>query len=439
MRCLTLACFVVSASLTTAASADDMPFPPRQSEICVPSGGRKILDKKKLARYLLQKYPFNIAAVPDSDIHPPLSNLDLSRRIIADPGICKDNKFCKPTDQASIAAIRGSLAVILIGQMPGYLPSSQVEPDEFIKGANEQNEVVCQEVGGKPVEAPGALFAPPPKSTSNFRVRGKASDLYVDRSQQKDFQATSSATMTFSGDQIASKHSTAIQGVIGYVIPTKGVLGNNGERLDIIPYVQGNDQQAVTHNKRTVTSQTIDGGLLLSAFLLTENGAHPIGHVINLRSDFLNDYQDGSQILSETFQYIPIVNAALNDFIRVIPERDDFASIKPIFDIRVDGGTYIDKGTNVIAASHPDYLRAGGQAGATLVSDSPLLPLTLTSTYTWLGALAGNVDIWYFSNSATLNLDPNKYFGITLAYSKGVREDTAKTEDLWTLGLSGKF
>src|SRR5262245_37340490 len=101
------------------AVAQELPFPPRQAEICIDSGGRKIVDKRKLARYLLTKHPFNAAAVPDD---PPGANgnLDLPRRIIADPAICVGNKACKKADQESVAGIRGSMAALLIGAIPGF-------------------------------------------------------------------------------------------------------------------------------------------------------------------------------------------------------------------------------------------------------------------------------------------------------------------------------
>jgi hypothetical protein len=174
---------------------------------------------------------------------------------------------------------------------------------------------------------------------------------------------------------------------------------------------------------------------LASLFLVSSS---EFGHVLNFRPDFLFDFQDDSRLLTGRLQYIPVVRGFLNDFIRFVPDRDDFASFKPVLDLRAEAGVYTQKGTNPIALAEPRIVRLGGQAGITIVSDSLYVPLSFSASYLWLEGILGR-DIGYFSSSLTWHLDPKKYFGITATYSKGEREDTAKREDQWTIGLTARF
>ncbi len=128
----------------------------------------------------------------------------------------------------------------------------------------------------------------------------------------------------------------------------------------------------------------------------------------------------------------------INDYRRFLSYRDDIASFKPILDLRLDNGVYTNRGATA-AAANKDFVRVGGQIGIGIVSDNPYVPLSFLSTYTGLYGAAGEVNIGYFSNSITLPLDPNKYFGLTANYSNGNREDTGKREQLWTIGISGRF
>lgn len=432
----TAAVLAAAAVAAHAALAQDLPFPPRQSEICVESGGRRIVDKKKLARYLLTKFPFNAAAVPEGT-EQAYPGVDLNRRIIADPQICQGNSFCKKNDQDSLAGIRGNMAALLLGSIPGYRPTVVMDPEAYILGSNEDGAIVCEQTDGRPVEAPGAVFTPPPKTASPVRVRGKATDLYIGRDQPKDFQGTSQAIVSYAVDDIAGKDTATVKGAIGYAIPTD-LLKGSGQRFDLVPYVETNtvivDPQPGSKTKPSAT-QTLNAGLLASLFLVSSS---ELGHVLNIRPDLLFDFQDDSQLLAGKLQYIPVVRGFLNDFIRFVPDKDDFASFKPVLDFRAEAGVYTAKGINPIALDEPHILRFGGQAGITIVSDSALVPLSFNASYTWLDAIVGR-DIGYFSGSLTWHLDPKKYFGISVTYAKGEREDTAKREDQWTIGLTGRF
>jgi hypothetical protein len=312
-----------------------------------------------------------------------------------------------------------------------------MDPEAYIVGGNEDGAIVCEQQAGRPVEAPGAVLVPPPKTTSKVRVRGKATDLYIDRDQQKDFQGTSQAIASYAVDDVAGKDTATLKGAVGYAIDT-GLLKDSGQRFDLVPYVETNTVFVNPHKgskTKASATETINTGVLASLFLISSS---ELGHVLNFRPDYLYDLQDDSQLLTARLQYVPVVRGLLNDFIRFVPDRDDLASFKPILDLRADLGVYTQRGTNPLALDEARLARLGGQAGITIVSDSSLVPLSFTATYTWLEGLAGQ-DIRYFAGALTWSLDPKKYFGITATYSKGTREDTAKEEDMWMLGLTGRF
>jgi hypothetical protein len=86
-----------------------------------------------------------------------------------------------------------------------------------------------------------------------------------------------------------------------------------------------------------------------------------------------------------------------------------------------------------------DFSRVGGMAGIVVDSDNKSIPISLSSTYTLLRDINGGVDIGYFANTLSWHLDPDKYFGLSASYVSGRREDTAKEEQIWKIGLTGKF
>jgi hypothetical protein len=430
------AVIVLAVTGVSAALAQDLPFPPRQSEICIDDGGRRIVDKRKLARYLLTKFPFNAAAVPEGteQLHP---GVDLSRRIIADPQICQGNAFCKKSDQESLAGIRGNMAALLLGSIPGYRPTVVMDPEAYILGSNGEGAIVCEQAQGRPVEAPGAVFTPPSKASSPLRVRGKANDLYIDRDQQKDFQGTSQAVASYAIDGLAGKDTATLKGAIGFAIPTD-LLKGRGQRLDLVPYVETNTVIVEAHagsKTKPSASETLNVGVLASLFLVSSS---ELGHVLNLRPDYLVDFQDDSQLLTGKLQYIPVARGLLNDFIRIVPDRDDLASLKPVLDLRATAGVYTERGVDPIALEERYILRLGGQAGLVIVSDRRDVPLSFSTSYLWLEGILGR-DIGYYTGTLTWHLDAKKYFGLSASYSRGEREDTAKREDQWTIGLTGRF
>jgi hypothetical protein len=105
-----------------------------------------------------------------------------------------------------------------------------------------------------------------------------------------------------------------------------------------------------------------------------------------------------------------------------------------MLDFRLDTGTYANRGLASVAKTHIDYVRLGGQAGLSIILPS-YFPVTFTTSYIGLFGARGNVDIGYFANSLSYPLVKD-YVAITASYTNGNREDTAKREQLWLVGLS---
>jgi hypothetical protein len=421
------------------AMAADKPFPPPQKEVCTASN---IVDKDKLADYLLTKFPVNVRAL-QSTTDPTLQRLSLLRQllaspILADPSQCKT---CSASDKASLSAIQGNMAQVLAGSLKlSFDPSSPVDPNVYFRApTNEENAIRCIVANGQPVEAPSALYTPPEKSQSNFRIRGAAADLYVDRSATQDFAATSKATIDFNDNGTAKTRTDKFVADIGYRIPITTFDSMPGSRLELIPYA-GTSRNIVTVGKGSKTkpsaSETADLGALTSMYLVTGSGPTPFGHLINFRPDYLFDLQDDSQLLTANLQYLPVINSIINSFRPVITGNDSFASYKIIFDLRNDNGVYTNRGKASVASSHKSFSRLGGQVGLAVLSDYEPLPLSFTSTYTGLYGISGNRNISYFVNTLTFYLDSNKYWGISASYANGVKEDTAKRDQQWDIALS---
>jgi hypothetical protein len=424
-------------------------FPPDPAAICVPAanGAGKIVDKRALAKALLADFPISGLALSGS-ITITKNDPDTSKRIIAvaTPGFCKNNPDCGDADKKSIASIDGRLAGLFGTQQAGFRAPAGVDQNAWFSGPNEQNAMVCEIPAGTAVASTAPILKPPAKESSPIRVRGKVADLYIDRSQN-DFKSTSQATLSFAGDGVAKTQTNTLTGVIGYAIP--GVVGNErGQRGDLVPYVAVNRVivNAFSGSKsKPSANETVSLGVTGSLFLNNETGT--FGQIINLRPDFLFDLQDDSRLASLNLQWIPIAgelletsgdssfHLGLNYFHPLWP---GVVSYKPLFDLRLDGGTYTDRGLPAVAHTHVDYLRVGGMAGISLISDVANVPLTFSSSYVGLYAASGRQNVGYFSNTLSFNLF-NDYVTPSATYSNGNREDTGKREQLWLVGLSARF
>ncbi len=434
--------FVLAITWSTTALAQDLPFPPPQKDICT---ANNIVDKDKLSAYLLKKYPVSILALESLDNTAPVS-VPPARRVLAsglleNPATCTT---CSDSDKANLRAIATNMAFLLLGyESASFAPTMQrVAPNVYFQGTSTDNALQCVVENGVPVEAPGALLRKPEPAKSLFRARGKATDLYVDRADKSEFETASKASIDFGEDHVAKKTTHKITAAVGYAFSEDLPAYGSGSWLEYIPYAGANWNVVKVGSGGTgkpADSRTIDFGTLFSLHWVSRRGPTPFGNLLNVRPDYLFNLAEHSQIVTLNLQYLPVVNSWVNSFRPVIIGRDDFASFKLIADVRVAGGTYLDKGVASVAAAHDPFFRAGGQAGIALVSDNPALPLSLTTTYTRLHHLSGKQEVGYFANSLTYSFDPNKYFGVSLTYSNGTKEDTVEREEQFGLSLTGHF
>jgi len=422
------------ASINTASAADSVHYPPQQGDICTTT---HIVDKDKLATYLIKEFPVSILAIePTKDSGWCLARQLLASEVLFDPKKCKS---CSSADQDSLIKINGFMASLLAGQLrSSFEPPNTVDfhTNEYFRGDNEENAIVCVIVGGQPVEPPDESPVHSDTSKSNIRIRGTATDLYIDRSDKQNFDAASKATFDLGRDYVAKKETYQIVADIGYLIPIP-VLGS-GDRLDIIPYVGANFNVINVYpgsNAKPSASKTVDLGLLFSTYLINR-GPSPVGHFVTIQPDYLFNFADNSRLFTVNLMYAPVINNWINSFRSIAA---DVASGKIIINLKSDNGIYTDRGNSSVTGSNKDFVRIGGQFGASFLSDNKNVPLSLTSTYTCLHPVYGVTEIGYFSNSLTYSIDRNKYFGISLGYTNGTREDTAARENQWEIALSAHF
>ena len=395
-----------------------------QDKICMFSGGERIINKDALAEYLLKSFPINMIALPDTT--ETYKRSEMPRRLLANPRTCAAESVCSSTDTSNLEVARGSVLFLMDGRDGRFSPTARVSPTEFFGSANEVYKIRCLAGGEPPATTPPDTSLS--KSKSDLRIRGKTDDLFVRRVEKDKFKAASAATVNFMTDDVAKKSTATLQGVVGYAVPV-------GDTLDLIPYAQANTSAVRTGSGKTrkaTSAEIYSVGTTASKYFFTS----PWGNVLNLRPDLLMNTDDDSRILSLNVQYIPILNGVVNDF---IPVGTNFFSIKPVLDFRWNSGWYLDKGIPVPDTIKEDFSRIGALAGVVIDSDNKNIPLSFSSAYTLLRDVKGGVGIGYFANTLSWHLDPDKYFGVSASYLSGRREDTAKEEQVWKIGLTGKF
>ena len=426
---------LVTAGVNFASAADTVHYPPQQEDIC--SVDTHIVDKDALATYLIKKFPVSILAVePIKDCKTSLARQLLASEVLLDPKKCIT---CSSADQESLKKIDGFMASLLAGLLrSSYSPSNTVDlhTNEYFRGNNEENAIKCVIVDGQPVEPPGnSVLSDTPKS--KIRIRGTASDLSIERTDKQNFAGASKAIFDLGRDNVAKKETEKIVADVGYLIHTSDL--GAGDRRDIIPYV-GTNYNVINVNPGSNTkpsaSKTVDFGILLNTYLISNRGPSPFGHLVTIQPDYLFNFADNSRLFTGNVIYIPIINNRLNSF---MPIASDIASFEIIIKLKNDNGIYTDRGNPSVTSSHKNFVRIGGQFGVSFVSDNKNVPLSLTSTYTRLQPISGVTEIRYISNSLTYSFDPNKYFGISLNNTNGTREDTAVYESQWELAFSAHF
>lgn len=420
--------------LSGLATAKEIHFPPPPEQVC---DQNNIVDKEKLAGYLLEKYPVSVLAVQSANVNTQAS--DFKQKLLAvllTPNICKDK--CAASDQQYLDKINGNMSQVLAGfQRPAFVPTAPVDPSVYFSEPTEKNPITCGVKDGKFIQPPGLPLETPRTYTSRWRVRGDPNQLYVDSSDEKAFDATTKATIGIGEDNVARSKTSKAQGYLGYSFVREGRGGND---LEVVPYL-GVNRNVVTvapgNAEKPSNNDTTDAGVLISKYIVSiYGGGSAWGHLFNVRPDFLWNFADGSRLATLNLEYLPVKTSFINDFIR-IGSGGGGASFKPVLSIKNDYGHYTDRGNPTVAASNDNYDRAGPQLGVVIVSDTSDLPLDFTTTYTRLFVVSGETEIKYFKNSLSYNFD--KYVSLSLSNSHGLREDTAKNENLSSLDLTGRF
>jgi hypothetical protein len=417
-------------SAVPSAQPATLSYAPPQSMVCDPTG---VVNKAKLASYLLTKFPVSAAALTSVG---PLDPSTFER--LLQNGCPAGSSACSKTDMSQITAAQGDYTWLMQGRIPGYKVADQVGPATYFQPNSTGNNIQCVAIKGS---TPDPKVVQPKTQTTtglhlaNVRVRGNANDLAIDQSDSADFKGTSPATVSFSHDGVAQKTSAALTGYFGYDAFHAGTVDN---WFEIVPYV-GINRSVVTTGTgakaKTVATDTVDPGILGSIYVIGDK----LSHIINVRPDLLFDLVNDSTLASMNLQYIPVfVPTPLNSYYSL--ERwGPPVMVKIVLDARADLGTYTDRGLAAVASMNRDYTRIGGQGGIMLLSLDTDVPLTFSSTYTGMYGAWGGVNIGDFSNVLTFYLDKDKNAGISASYANGVREDTGKRENIWMVGLSYKY
>ncbi len=421
----------VAGSASVAGAADATV--PSQSDICV----HGLVDKRLLVDFLASANHLRWSFADDvaADKSVAFKGVPTWKRLLADPDICGGGITCSKADKAALESAQFELISLLSQQGQAYR-SDVKDPKTFLLDDRAQLRCVAQ--AGAPVEADGAKMAKV-TYTSKFRIRGIADDLYWGRDDAA-FKGLSKATLSFANDETGGKRTDKLVGVIGYEFDP-AIGGSN--RAILVPYVGFNRNVVRTTGKATsVSSDTADVGFV-AAIGTVGDGPTPLGSWWTVRPDYLFDHSDHSGIASLNLVYTPIVNNrqnrfALNDYIRLKAAEDDFASWEPILELHLDNGWYTQRG--ITPAAHTDYNRLGVKVGASLTSDNPAIPFTVTVTETELAGLRGSLDsLSYFTSAISWSPDTKGYFTVDLSYTNGNREDTGKREQATGIGLAAKF
>lgn len=288
-----------------------------------------------------------------------------------------------------------------------------------------------------------ALGAPPtaPKQPDigkvPLRIRGSTDGLQFARGSTQ-FPGLEKATISFTDDRKDRKESFAATGVVGLAVPI-------GSSFEAVPYfgfsidksTKFDDPATPTDEaSETISKDTVRAGMQMSYRLVGPGGTH----YFLLRPEFAGNSVERSEVFTANFAYVPVLSW-LNSYAFEIRDESGriLFQVMPRGELRSTYGNFIKAGTRLPEAS-VDFLRVGGQFGATLSSDLSWLPIDLTVTETYFHGLRGEPeDLGQLKLVLSANFDAKKYFGIDVSFVRGRAEDLLDRSDKWTIGLGAKF
>lgn len=410
---------------------------PTQADICDQATNKVVPERLALAVLEsegVSPFPYRWITTHKSD-YPGLTP---AQHILSQENFCGPNPKdslgiprCGKEDAAKIGRAL-NLVMAVLTTPSSYLPSSPViDPPTYFQSTGIT--IACvKKPDGKPVELePTQIASPVDQKTIPLRIRGSTDGLQFDRNLDSAFAGVEKASFSFKDDDVAGKKTTKASIIVGLSVPVvDNVLG-------IVPYLGVSlDNSKKTGQQREVSDDTWRAGTL---FDFRTHQAQ-LSHLFLLRPEYAANRKEKSEVVSANFTYIPVFNGWLNDARNVTSTNDEsLFSIIPRFDLRLNGGHFIKQGSRLDEDSQ-DFIRLGGQVGATLTSDVKWLPLELTLTETYLRALDGGPkNLSQFKGIFSIYFDEKKFFGIDLGYARGRREDLAKRERNWTFGFGAKF
>lgn len=287
------------------------------------------------------------------------------------------------------------------------------------------------------VGAPPTPLKQPDISGAPLRIRGSTDGLQFVRTSSQ-FPGLEKATISFTDDRKDRKESFATTAIVGLAVPL-------GSSFEAVPYVgfsidksskEDDPATAADETSETISKDTARAGLLLSYRLVAPSGVH----YFLLRPEFAGNSVERSEVFTANFAYVPVLSW-LNSYAIRIRDTDDrtLFQVMPRGELRATYGDFLKAGTR-LPENAVDFLRAGGQIGATLSSDISWLPIDLTVTESYLYGLRGEPeDLSQLKVVLSANFDAKKFFGVDVSYVRGRSEDLLDRSDKWTIGLGAKF
>lgn len=400
------------------------------------------VDKERLAILALSKaqvsfYPLYWAGRngdPFGQLPPAVRVLAISRFCDLPTGAAGP-PVCDKGDADKLAQARNYFDELLSDTRFGN--PTGVEAAAYLRSTNIR--ITCPSaavIAAAAAEAPTPIKQPD-ISKATLRVRGSTDGLQFRRGSSQ-FAGLDKATVTFGDDRKDAKKTFQVTAIIGLTVPVS-------TGFEAVPYFgysidksTKKDDPATPANEtvETVNKDTLRTGLLLNYRMVTDGGTH----YFLFRPEYAANRKERSEVVSANFAYVPVLDW-LNDYALSIRGSNQLPlfSIMPRGELRGTYGHFGKAGTR-LAVESVDFLRVGGQIGATLSSDIDWLPIDLTVTESYLYGLSGNPeDLSQLKFVLSASFDAKKYFGVDIGYTRGRAEDLLERSNKWTIGFGAKF
>jgi hypothetical protein len=280
---------------------------------------------------------------------------------------------------------------------------------------------------------PSSEITPTTQKRHGLRISQTMAGLALSRSSSKKLREVPAATLALSNDQIKDSSSIAVDGIIGFDFARKS-------ETVLMPLIEYRRKRVRNGTTNAPISNNNDVNTLGFGF----QAAAPSGRYgqVSIVPIYVFDFVEKSEIGALKIAWKPSFLYQIDQipFQRAVSFGPGLIKLRG--QLRMDAGHIFKLGNNLDLGNKREYVRAGGDIGATIwvtALGKPFSDLTYDIDYVHLEKIAGSKSVYSIETGVTYWIGGSDNFSIGYKYKRGLNEETLDKSDSWNLNFGVRF